>query len=185
MVEFEAVKMLVSSQNLAFGNQMQGATKLDLMMTTDGEIYSSMPRLLEISSFSENSSCGSYSRRYNYWTSHSKFILWKFLTSMAQKLRFHQSADPRTHIMLWYLEKLSALWTKFINTKQKSGPVNELLKNFQESERNEPNVTSFRSRGTTAWWFKTLGQSNQFWWESLHMKEREISVTKRGYKIFF
>ena len=87
--------------------------------------------------------------------------------------------------MLWYPEKLSALWTKFINTKQKSGPVNELLENLQESERNEPNVTSFRSRGTTAWWFKTLAQSNQFWWESLHMKEREISVTKRGYTIFF
>ena len=47
----------------------------------------------------------------------------KILDECGIEFRFQQSADPRTHLMLSSPEKMSALWTKFINTKQKSNPV--------------------------------------------------------------
>ena len=52
-----------------------------------------------------------------------RFFLWKFLTNMEWKLRFHQNANLETWLTLWYPEKPSALWLKFILTQQKPDPV--------------------------------------------------------------
>ena len=67
-----------------------------------------------------------------------KFILWKFLTSMEQKLRFHQSADPRTGLYV----VISRETERFVNESHKHPAEvrssDELLGNLQESKRNEP-----------------------------------------------
>ena len=62
-------------------------------------------------------------------------MLWKFLTSMELKLRFHQSANVEEHLTLLYPEKQSVCWMKFMITKRSSGPVTIAYITSRISER--------------------------------------------------
>ena len=115
------------------------STKFDQTQKTDGEkllLCAEKIRVLDLI------------RKPNLWQLFPKaplldqfwhFILWKFLTDMEQKFRFHRSQIQRTHLTLWYPERKSVLWMKFMITNKSSDPAMHCSQTFknQENMKNE------------------------------------------------
>ena len=110
---------------------LQSSTRWRRRMRTN---HTLMQRMCLFSSLSTSQKVGSFSSRHSYRTD-LRFILWTFLTNMDWKLRFHQFANLETWLTLWHPEKPSALWMKFILTKQKPDRAENGSKIFKNPKK--------------------------------------------------
>ena len=165
------VKKLTSNIVWQPGN----STKCDLVETTDGEkslFFVGNTHILDL--FRNPKSWQLFPKVQSldqFW----KFKMWKLLMDLGSKMRFRQLSILRTHLTLWYPEKQSALWMKFMITKKSSGPVTNCSQLKGNPTAARKLVLSIASR--------KLGKpSHQFyWWFFIQENGHSQKWTKMDY----
>ena len=100
-------------------------------MVTMEKIYSSLPRMYEFSSLSENHSIGSYSRRYNIGPVIEVHVL-KFLDEYGLEVAIPSICKPGDTTYVVISRKTKRFLNEIHNHKAEVRSIKELFDNLQE-----------------------------------------------------